>query len=93
MRIEFTVNDASCGLEVQVDGKALPLIIPASLWLSDREEVLSYMRGVADRLNELLAAGRVEEVAALLGQADRHIHPDPCTEDGEHAAEFAETVG
>ena len=74
MQVEYIVNDAACCLEVRINGKAQFLVTPALLWSDERDGVLGYLRRVADQLNELHSAGRVDQAAALLMHADRHVH-------------------
>ena len=74
MQVEFIVDDTACCLVVRINGKAQFLIRPALLWSDERDGVLSYLRRVADQLSQLHSAGRVDQAAALLMQADRHVH-------------------
>ena len=74
MKVEYIVDDTVCCLEVWINGKAQFLITPAFLWSDERHGVLSYLRSVANRLSDLHSAGRVDQAASLLMQADRRLH-------------------
>jgi hypothetical protein len=80
MKIEFIVDDAACCLEVRIDGKVEFLVTPALLWADERDGVLRYLRRVAEQLNELHSAGRMDQVVALLARADRHMHRSRCAD-------------
>ena len=74
MQVEYIVDDTACCLEVRINGTAQFLVTPALLWPDERHGVISYLRSVASRLSELHSAGRVDQAAALLMQADRRLH-------------------
>jgi hypothetical protein len=80
MQIEFVVNEAASCLEVRTNGKTQLLVTPALLWSDEREEVLGYLHRVADRMNELHSSGHVEQVAALLMQADPRVGRGQCVD-------------
>jgi hypothetical protein len=80
MGTRFTVNDASRCLEVEINQKRHFLIRPYFREGNNHEKALQYLRCVASRLNELLSAGRIREVANLLKQADQQVQQAEWTE-------------